>query len=127
MNPFKARALAPCREALHPTEESGDALYPFIRLHRAAFCRWLDISVDYAVLEHTNRAAVVPLDAGWSDVGSWSALWEAGARDAEGNVTQADVLLEEVRNTLVDAGKSNWSPASAWTISSSSRRRMPYW
>lgn len=96
--------LAACRDALPSTDATADALYPFIRIDREAFARNPDISVDYAVMEHTDRAAVVPLDAGWSDVGSWSALWEAGAQDAEGNVTQGDVVLEEVRNTLVDAG-----------------------
>lgn len=97
--------LAACRDALPPTAATTDALYPFIRLDSDAFGRSPDISVDYAVMERTDRAAVVPLDAGWSDVGSWSALWEAGAQDTEGNVTQGDVLLEEVRNTLVDAEK----------------------
>lgn len=96
--------LTACREALSPAEPEADALYPFIRLDGEAFKRSPDISVDYAVMENTHRAAVVPLGAGWSDVGSWSALWEAGEHDAAGNVTRGDVLLDEVSNTLVDAG-----------------------
>jgi mannose-1-phosphate guanylyltransferase/mannose-6-phosphate isomerase len=66
----------------------------FIRLEKSAFAASPDISIDYAVAERTQRAAVVPADLGWSDVGSWNALWELGAKDAQGNVSQGDVLLE---------------------------------
>jgi mannose-1-phosphate guanylyltransferase/mannose-6-phosphate isomerase len=66
----------------------------FIRLERAAFEACPNISLDYAVAERTDHAAVVPADLGWSDVGSWSALWELGAKDAAGNVSVGDVLLE---------------------------------
>jgi mannose-1-phosphate guanylyltransferase/mannose-6-phosphate isomerase len=65
-----------------------------VRLEKAAFASSPDISLDYAVAERTHRAAVVPADLGWSDVGSWNALWELGAKDAQGNVSQGDVLLE---------------------------------
>ena len=60
-------------------------------------------SVDYAVMEHTAHAAVVPLHAGWSDIGSWSALWDIGEHDDRGNVTVGDVLLIDVHNTYVRA------------------------
>ncbi len=60
-------------------------------------------SVDYAVMEHTAHAAVVPLHAGWSDIGSWSALWDIGEHDDGGNVTVGDVLLIDVHNTYVRA------------------------
>jgi mannose-1-phosphate guanylyltransferase/mannose-6-phosphate isomerase len=70
----------------------------FIRLERAAFEACPNISLDYAVAERTDRAAVVPADLGWSDVGSWSALWELGAKDAAGNVSVGDVLLESSVN-----------------------------
>lgn len=66
----------------------------FVRLEPAAFRASPDISLDYAVAEKTLRAAVVPADLGWSDVGSWGALWELGEKDASGNVAQGDVLLE---------------------------------
>ena len=59
------------------------------------------ISLDYAVAERTARAAVVPADIGWSDVGSWGALWELGAKDAAGNVALGDVLLEGASNCYV--------------------------
>jgi mannose-1-phosphate guanylyltransferase/mannose-6-phosphate isomerase len=66
----------------------------FIRLDPAAFEACPNISLDYAVAERTDRAAVVPADLGWSDVGSWHALWELGAKDSDGNVSVGDVVLE---------------------------------
>jgi len=73
----------------------------FIRLDVEAFCASPSISLDYAVAERTNRAAVVPADIGWSDVGSWGALWELGSKDADGNVAVGDVLLEAAKNCYV--------------------------
>jgi mannose-1-phosphate guanylyltransferase/mannose-6-phosphate isomerase len=70
----------------------------FIRLDPKAFGAAPSISIDYAVAEHTKRAAVVPADLGWSDVGSWDALWELGAKDAAGNVAIGDVMLEGAKN-----------------------------
>lgn len=59
------------------------------------------ISVDYAVMEQTDRAVVVPLDAGWSDVGSWASLWEIADRDDRGNAVFGDVVLEDVDGSYV--------------------------
>jgi mannose-1-phosphate guanylyltransferase / mannose-6-phosphate isomerase len=73
----------------------------FVRLAKDAFAQCPDISLDYAVAERTKRAAVVPCDIGWSDVGSWSALWETGDKGAAGNVTHGDVLLEKTENCYV--------------------------
>jgi mannose-1-phosphate guanylyltransferase/mannose-6-phosphate isomerase len=73
----------------------------FIRLGVEAFTACPSISLDYAVAERTSRAAVVPADIGWSDVGSWGALWELGRKDAHGNVAAGDVLLEAARNCYV--------------------------
>ncbi len=75
----------------------------FVRLERAAFEACPADSIDYAVMEKTELGAVVPLDSGWSDVGAWSALWEAGEKDALGNVLQGDVLLEEGSNNYLRA------------------------
>ena len=58
-------------------------------------------SIDYAVMERTERAAIVPLDAGWNDVGSWAALWEVGDKDANGNVVAGNVYLEGTTNSYV--------------------------
>jgi mannose-1-phosphate guanylyltransferase/mannose-6-phosphate isomerase len=73
----------------------------FIRLGVEAFTASPSISLDYAVAERTSRAAVVPADLGWSDIGSWGALWELGCKDADGNVAVGDVLLEAARNCYV--------------------------
>jgi len=67
----------------------------------APFSACPSISLDYAVAERTREAAVVPADIGWSDVGSWSALWELGEKDAAGNVAVGDVLLESCENCYV--------------------------
>ncbi len=73
----------------------------FVRLDRAGFAECPNISLDYAVAERTERAAVVPADLGWSDVGSWGALWELGDKDERGNVTHGDVVLEDATRCYV--------------------------
>ena len=73
----------------------------FLRLDAEAFAAAPSISLDYAVAERTRHAAVVPADLGWSDVGSWSALWALGEKDAAGNVAAGDVLLEQARDCYV--------------------------
>jgi mannose-1-phosphate guanylyltransferase/mannose-6-phosphate isomerase len=78
----------------------------FLRLDAKAFAAAPAISIDYAVMEKTGLAAVVPVDVGWSDVGSWSSLWELSPRDAEGNAVQGDALLEATRNCYVSSQKS---------------------
>jgi len=70
----------------------------FIRLEVDSFKACPNISLDYAVAERTDVACVVPADIGWSDVGSWSALWELGAKDTAGNVSVGDVLMEGATN-----------------------------
>ncbi|MFI8607393.1 mannose-1-phosphate guanylyltransferase/mannose-6-phosphate isomerase [Pseudomonas sp. NPDC077649] len=72
-----------------------------ISIDPATFACCPDNSIDYAVMEKTTRACVVPLAAGWNDVGSWSSIWEVHDKDAAGNVTKGDVLLEDSRNCLV--------------------------
>jgi mannose-1-phosphate guanylyltransferase / mannose-6-phosphate isomerase len=73
----------------------------FIRLAEAPFRDCPSISLDYAVAERTREAVVVPADIGWSDVGSWSALWELGRKDDAGNVAIGDVVLEGAENCYV--------------------------
>jgi mannose-1-phosphate guanylyltransferase / mannose-6-phosphate isomerase len=75
----------------------------FLRLEEAAFARCPSESIDYAVMEKTSAGAVVPADMGWSDVGSWSALWEIGEKDAAGNVTRGDVHLRDTAGSYVRA------------------------
>jgi len=83
--------LAACRAALAAAGRDLD----FLRLPAQEFASCPSDSIDYAVMERTYRAVVVPLAAGWSDVGSWAALADALPRDAEGNVTAGDVLTED--------------------------------
>lgn len=75
----------------------------FVRLDQEAFAACPSDSIDYAVMERTAEAVVVPLSAGWNDVGSWSALWELGEKDARGNFVSGDVLLCESNNCYVHA------------------------
>ncbi|HVT54071.1 MAG TPA: mannose-1-phosphate guanylyltransferase/mannose-6-phosphate isomerase [Dongiaceae bacterium] len=73
----------------------------FVRLAAEPFAASPSDSIDYAVMEKTARAATVPLDAGWSDVGAWSELWAISRQDAAGNATRGDVVLEGAKNCLV--------------------------
>lgn len=75
----------------------------FCRLDETAFAGSPSDSIDYAVMERTSHAVVVPANIGWSDVGSWSALWEVQQGDADGNVQRGDVYLDGVSNSLVRA------------------------
>lgn len=63
-----------------------------------------DDSIDYALMEKTDKAVVVEADIGWSDIGSWRALWELAEKDGHGNVLSGDVILEDVENSLIRAG-----------------------
>lgn len=75
----------------------------FIRLDREAFCQSPNISIDYAVMEPATNIAMVPLNAGWSDLGSWQALSRVQHKDKEGNFTVGDVILHKAQNTYVRA------------------------
>ena len=96
--------LAACRAALQGEVADGD----FVRLDRAAFDKCPSDSIDYAVMERltTGQAGlpeslVIPLSAGWSDVGAWDALWKVLPKCGDGNATRGDVMLEGCRDTLV--------------------------
>ena len=88
-------------EAVRAAVAARRADLDFIRLGAAAFAACPSISLDYAVAERTAHAAVVPADLGWSDVGSWTALWRLGPQDARGNVAVGDVILENAENCYV--------------------------
>ncbi|AKH67838.1 mannose-1-phosphate guanylyltransferase/mannose-6-phosphate isomerase [Spongiibacter sp. IMCC21906] len=75
----------------------------FLRIDADAFKACPDESIDYAVMEKTDKAVVVPLSAGWSDVGAWSSLWEIGDQDASGNVSSGDVLSHNTSNSYIRA------------------------
>ncbi|EBH9331263.1 mannose-1-phosphate guanyltransferase, partial [Salmonella enterica subsp. enterica serovar Cerro] len=75
----------------------------FVRINEDDFYPCPDVSIDYAVMEHTADAVVMPMDAGWSDVGSWSSLWEISAHTPEGNVHHGDVISHKTENSYVYA------------------------
>jgi mannose-1-phosphate guanylyltransferase/mannose-6-phosphate isomerase len=93
--------LAACNAALGAARED----LGFLRLDREAFAKAPSISIDYAVMERTAAAVVLPVDIGWSDVGSWSALWDLAPRDADGNAVRGDVMLHDTSNSYVHAAK----------------------
>lgn len=91
--------LACCEQALDKAVKDLD----FTRVDAPTFAGCPADSIDYAVMEHTTQAAVVPLDVFWSDVGSWSSLWESGQQDGAGNVCQGDVMLQDVTGSMAHA------------------------
>lgn len=99
LNKYRPDILAACRQALQHTSPDLD----FVRVDREAFIACPDESIDYAVMEQTEDAVVVPLDAGWSDVGSWSALWEISEKDQAGNTTFGDVIQHDCSNNYIRA------------------------
>jgi mannose-1-phosphate guanylyltransferase/mannose-6-phosphate isomerase len=91
---LQPQMLAACKQALAAAKCDSD----FIRLDKDAFAACPADSIDYAVMEHTTRAAVVPVGMGWSDLGSWDALWEMGDKDACGNALSGNVVAEATTN-----------------------------
>ena len=98
---FAPAIVAAARAALAGGKRDAD----FLRLERSAFEACPSDSIDYAVMEKTAAAAVLPIDVGWSDVGSWSALWEIADQDPDGNAHHGDVLALGCRNTLAWGGR----------------------
>jgi mannose-1-phosphate guanylyltransferase/mannose-6-phosphate isomerase len=106
---YRADILRACQLAY----DKGVKDLDFFRIDKAQFSACPSDSIDYAVMEHMatmeassqNEAfgAVVPLQAGWSDVGAWSALWDVGPRDENGNITRGDVLQHDVSNSYIHA------------------------
>lgn len=89
--------LQACRLAVQQAQRDMD----FIRIDKKPFSSCPAISVDYAIMEKTDSAAMVPLAANWSDIGSWSALWEVSDKDTHGNVVSGDVLSVSSKNSLI--------------------------
>jgi len=81
--------------------KQGETDLDFIRLNREVFKKCPSDSIDYAVMEKTENAVVVPVDIGWNDIGSWTALWEVGQSDKRGNVTQGDVCVIDSDNSYI--------------------------
>jgi mannose-1-phosphate guanylyltransferase/mannose-6-phosphate isomerase len=91
--------LEACQQAFEQAKKDLD----FVRLDVEAFSASPSDSIDYAVMEKTDKAVLVPLDAGWSDVGAWSAVWQVQPQDAEGNGARGDVLLHQSQDCYVHA------------------------
>jgi mannose-1-phosphate guanylyltransferase/mannose-6-phosphate isomerase len=91
--------LAATRAAFATAARDGD----FIRLDEDAFAACPSESIDYAVMEQTDAAMVLPVDIGWNDVGSWSALWDVAERDGDGNACRGDVITIDSRNSYAHA------------------------
>jgi len=90
-------------EACRAAWTKGTRDLDFVRLDAAGFASSPSDSIDYAVMEKTDAATVIPVDIGWSDVGSWTTLWEVGAKNPEGNVIRGDVHIQDARACYVRA------------------------
>ncbi|RAP57500.1 mannose-1-phosphate guanylyltransferase/mannose-6-phosphate isomerase [Oleiagrimonas sp. MCCC 1A03011] len=87
--------LSACRDAFDKAARDCD----FLRLDKDAFEACPSDSIDYAVMEKTDAAEVLPIEAGWNDVGSWAALWEVATQDRDGNAYHGDVMAVDCRNS----------------------------
>ncbi len=94
---FRADILEMCEQAMAGVEQD----YDFLRPNKSAFLACASESIDYAVMEKTDAAVVIPLDAGWSDVGSYSALWEVCQQDKSKNVLKGDVIAQTTTNSYI--------------------------
>ncbi len=94
---FAPEILAAVSEAYKAAEKDLD----FIRLDKQAFTACPSDSIDYAVMEKTDKGVVVPLSCGWSDIGAWSTLWEIGEKDEGGNVVAGDVILHDSGDSYI--------------------------
>ncbi len=92
---YREDIYASCENAIKNTTRDLD----FVRVDREVFCACPEESIDYAVMEHTNDGVVIPVDCGWSDVGSWSALWEVSDKDESGNVIDGEVMAFDCSNS----------------------------
>lgn len=97
LSKFSPKIHEICKLAVNKVEPDLD----FVRLNKEKFLQCPSESVDYAIMEKTNNAVVVPMDVGWSDLGSWSSLWDLSKKDINGNVTNGDIMLHSSRNSYL--------------------------
>ena len=88
-----------CQQAANQIDQH----FEFQRIPLEPFSRCPAESIDYAVMERADNVSVIPLDAGWNDIGSWSALWEIDPKDPQGNATKGDIIAHDSRNSLIHA------------------------
>ncbi len=96
---FAPEMLAICRQALQQAEVDAD----FVRLNKDLFAQCPSDSIDYAVMEKTKSAVVIPLDASWNDVGSWSALWDVAVKDEHDNALTGDIIALDTERSYIHA------------------------
>jgi len=96
LNNFEPKIFEVCKRAFDKL--SLDLNSDFVRVDEELFTSCISKSIDLAVMEKTANAAIMPLEAGWSDIGAWSALWEVSKQDNNGNILQGDIFTEQVRN-----------------------------
>ena len=94
LNKFRPDIYAACVDATEGMESDLD----FLRIRKEAFTKCPSDSIDYAVMEQTEDAVLVPMDAGWSDIGSWSSLWDVSEKNNDGNVAHGDVVVHKSTN-----------------------------
>ena len=99
LSKYRPDILNACQNAFSNIEK--DSLQDFIRVDKDAFLACPDESIDYAVMEATAEGVVIPLDAGWNDVGSWSALWEVNVKDTKNNCLDGDVFTHDTDNCYI--------------------------
>lgn len=96
---YAPEVLQACERAVEAMSKDAD----FLRLGARAYSECPDIAIDYALMEPTRNAGMVPLNAGWSDIGSWSSVWEINDHDAQGNSVRGDAIIEDCDDCLVHA------------------------
>ena len=97
LNKFSPDIVKYCESSLKKSNYDLD----FKRINEDSFKKCPNVSIDIAVMEKTNKGIVLPLDAGWNDIGSWKSVWETSIKDKKGNYTQGKVLIEESKNCYV--------------------------
>ncbi len=95
INKFSPKILSSCKETIKKSIKDLD----FQRLDKASFKKCESISIDVSIMEKTSRGVVIPLDVGWSDVGSWEVVWETSDKDPKGNYTEGKIILENTKNS----------------------------
>lgn len=101
LNKYSPKIYNICQKAVQNSSEDLD----FIRIPKEIFAECPDDSIDYAVMEKTSDSVVIPLDAGWSDVGSWSSLYDVSDKDSAGNVVSGDVISHNTTNSYIRGGE----------------------
>ena len=99
LNKYEPEIIHNIKKALINAEQNFD----FIWLEKESFSNCKNISIDYAVMEHTDRASVLPIDVGWNDIGSWSSYWDVNEKDRDGNILKGDTITVNTSDCLIQS------------------------